>query len=101
MVILVRLRFHLRTVPIRLTVITVLAALAAGALPAAADAQIAGCPAEAICSRVPVPLDRADPSKGTIRLFVARRPADRHRRGTILSLAGGPGESAVSTFDLT
>jgi pimeloyl-ACP methyl ester carboxylesterase len=48
-----------------------------------------------------VPLDRTDASKGTLQLFVARRPADRKRRGTIISLAGGPGESAVSSFGLT
>lgn len=87
--------------PIRVTVITVLAALAASALPASAGAQLRGCPVGTVCSRVTVPLDRTDPAKGELKLFVARRPAGKRSRGTILSLAGGPGESAVSTFGLT
>jgi pimeloyl-ACP methyl ester carboxylesterase len=38
-----------------------------------------------------VPFDYADPSTGSFELFVARRPADGRRIGTLLVNPGGPG----------
>ena len=49
------------------------------------------------CSKVEVPLDRTGSVPGTVRLQVAHVPAERRpARGTILFLAGGPGESALA-----
>ena len=49
------------------------------------------------CSTVTVPLDRTGAVPGTLNLAVARVPAARRpSRGTILFLAGGPGESALA-----
>lgn len=64
-----------------------------------AGAVAAPCPDLPIgtCSTVRVPLDRTGAVPGTVKLAVARVPADRQpSRGTILFLAGGPGESALS-----
>ncbi len=76
----------------------VLAAWTACALvPAAASA--APCPELPIgtCANVPVPLDRSGAVPGAVNLKVARVPAERQpARGTILFLAGGPGESALA-----
>jgi len=52
------------------------------------------------CGYFSVPLDYAHPERRQIRLFVVERPV-RHARGTILLLAGGPGEASTSVFDLT
>ena len=45
------------------------------------------------CGTLTVPLDHADPAKGTVDLFVKRRPAQRpdQRIGTLLVNPGGPG----------
>jgi pimeloyl-ACP methyl ester carboxylesterase len=53
-----------------------------------------------VCGYVSVPLDYAHPDRRRLRLFVAERPV-QHARGTILLLAGGPGEASTSVFDLT
>jgi len=77
------------------------AAVAALALaPSAASA--APCPELPIghCTKVTVPLDRTGAVPGTVNLAVARVPAARRpARGTILFLAGGPGESALSGLE--
>ena len=64
------------------------------------------------CGTLTVPLDRADPAKGTLRLQVERLPARQSRRGVMVLLAGGPGQagtpispddpvgSAIPGFDL-
>jgi len=54
-----------------------------------------------LCGYVSVPLDYRHPDGRRLRLFVTARPAHRTPRGTILLLAGGPGEDATSVFDLT
>jgi pimeloyl-ACP methyl ester carboxylesterase len=54
-----------------------------------------------LCAYVPVPLDYAHPNGRKLRLFVTARPHTGTPRGTILLLAGGPGEASTSTFDLT
>ncbi|MDO5626798.1 MAG: alpha/beta hydrolase [Mobilicoccus sp.] len=49
------------------------------------------------CAQLEVPLDYADPSKGTTTIDLARRPADSpsRRQGVIMVNPGGPGGSAV------
>ena len=51
------------------------------------------------CSTVDVPLDRSGAVPGTVRLAVRRVPARQGpSRGTVMFLAGGPGESALSAL---
>jgi pimeloyl-ACP methyl ester carboxylesterase len=83
--------------------------LAAGvALSAAAALAFAAPPAGALtftrcadgtsfrCARVAVPLDRSGAVPGTVNLFVERRPPTTGAaRGTVLALAGGPGQAAT------
>lgn len=69
-------------------------------VPPAASAAV--CPEVPVgqCSTVTVPLDRTGAVPGTVKLAVARVPAARQpSRGTILFLAGGPGESALSGLE--
>ncbi len=49
------------------------------------------------CAVLPVPLDEADPSRGTVDLALTRRPAEDpdRRTGSLLVNPGGPGASAV------
>ena len=48
------------------------------------------------CAHVAVPLDRTGGVPGTVNLLVERRPATRGpARGTVLALAGGPGQAAA------
>ncbi len=68
------------------------------ALPPSA-ASAAPCPDLPIgtCARVTVPLDRSGAVPGRVHLQVAQVPSERQpSRGTILFLAGGPGESALA-----
>src|SRR5689334_7990726 len=53
------------------------------------------CPAPATCSRLSVPLDRSGRTPGTLPLAYARIPATGPRTGTLVVLAGGPGQAAV------
>jgi pimeloyl-ACP methyl ester carboxylesterase len=46
------------------------------------------------CATLQVPLDHADPAKGTLSLAVQRRKASGTSKGVIIMLAGGPGQSA-------
>ncbi|HKG40369.1 MAG TPA: alpha/beta fold hydrolase [Conexibacter sp.] len=49
------------------------------------------------CGRLTVPLDRAGAVAGTVRLHVAVLPPKRSPvRGTIIALAGGPGQAATN-----
>jgi len=54
------------------------------------------------CATLQVPLDHADPTKGTLSLAVQRRKASGTSKGVIIMLAGGPGQSAgtLSSSDL-
>ena len=54
-----------------------------------------------LCGFVSVPLDYARPRGKKLRLFVTAQPPKDNPRGTILLLAGGPGEASTSVFDLT
>ena len=58
-------------------------------------------PAGVLCRHVSVPLDYANPEGGSVRLFVTRTPAAGVSKGTILLLAGGPGEASAQAFTLS
>jgi pimeloyl-ACP methyl ester carboxylesterase len=62
------------------------------AAPAAAAPE---CPAGARCGAIRVPVDRAGTVPGTFPVSWALLPATGPRQGTIVFLAGGPGESAI------
>jgi pimeloyl-ACP methyl ester carboxylesterase len=53
-----------------------------------------GAPAPVECAWLTVPLDRADPDARTIRLPLSRLRASHqeHRVGTLVTIAGGPGQ---------
>jgi pimeloyl-ACP methyl ester carboxylesterase len=58
-------------------------------------------PAGVLCRYVSVPLDYSNPTRGSVRLFVTKARSDGASKGTILLLAGGPGEASAQTFPLT
>ena len=87
-------------------------AFSAGAV-AAADASgaaisFSGCSAKqnlamasgVQCGTLDVPLSRQDPSLGTVALAVQRVPASAPQVGTIVLLAGGPGQAALLPFEV-
>jgi pimeloyl-ACP methyl ester carboxylesterase len=51
------------------------------------------------CATLIVPFDRGDPSIGQLALAVQRVPASAPRVGTIVLLAGGPGQAAIPPFE--
>jgi pimeloyl-ACP methyl ester carboxylesterase len=70
------------------------------AVPAAGSA--AACPKGARCSVIQVPLDHSGATPGAIPLAYAVMPATGTSIGTIVILAGGPGQSAIPlTRDVT
>jgi pimeloyl-ACP methyl ester carboxylesterase len=78
-----------------------LVALLAGS---AAAAPTRACPTrfsgDIRCLRVSVPLDRGGTLPGTIRLRVRIEPPElEHASGTILALAGGPGQAAAPLLE--
>ena len=83
-----------------------LAALAAALLwapsPASAAPRFAPCPdlPGARCATLPVPLDRSGALPGRVGLRVARLAPDGPRRGVVVALSGGPGQSAVADASL-
>src|SRR4051812_4442511 len=96
------------TIPGRMVGALVAAAAALG--PATAVGQIA-TPApcssdagpDAVCGTVAVPLDRVDPSRGTIAIaYELHRHMDRSKPslGTIVTSIGGPGGSNIAARDL-
>ena len=81
----------------RLAVALAAAGSALAVSPAAASAKPCQELPIGTCATVTVPLDRGGTVPGAVNLKVARVPAARQpSRGTILFLAGGPGESALS-----
>jgi len=71
-----------------------LASIAALALHSG-SAAAAACPKGASCGSVSVPLDHAGTVLGTLSVHYARVPATSTRTGTLVFLAGGPGQSAI------
>jgi pimeloyl-ACP methyl ester carboxylesterase len=67
------------------------------AAPAEAGPRFKPCGAFGFeCARVSVPLDRSGALPGRVSLFVKRiRARERPRRGALVVLAGGPGQSAA------
>ena len=53
-----------------------------------------------LCRYLSVPLDSSGATPGRVRLFVTKRPAQIPSRGTILLLAGGPGEASAQILDV-
>ncbi len=51
------------------------------------------------CATLNVPLDREDPSNGSVSLAVQRIAASGPQVGTIVLLAGGPGQPALPAFE--
>ena len=70
----------------------VLFALMFAVLPSLAEAA---CPRGAQCGRVTVPLDHTGATPGTLSIAYALVPATGARTGTIVFLAGGPGQAAL------
>ena len=77
-----------------------------------ADAQpapltFASCPPGQVTARAPglqcaaldVPFERGNPAAGSVALAVQRVPASAPRVGTIVLLAGGPGQPALPAFE--
>ena len=78
----------------------ILVAVGLTALPATpAEAQLTFKPcvrgSEVECSSLPVPIDRAGAVPGTLNLHVERLKARGARTGALITLAGGPGQSAT------
>ncbi len=61
----------------------------------AAPARAADCPTGATCGSVTVPLDHSGATPGTLGVAYARLPATGTRTGTLVFLAGGPGQAAI------
>jgi pimeloyl-ACP methyl ester carboxylesterase len=80
----------------------VAAALATGAASADVLTRCSGAPADrALCGRVNVPLDRDGVLPGIVALRVKALPPSGGgpAAGTVLALAGGPGQAAVPLLD--
>jgi pimeloyl-ACP methyl ester carboxylesterase len=71
------------------------AALVAGVLALTPAVASAACPAVAQCATLTVPLDHSGAAPGTLSLAYAKVPATGTRTGTLVFLAGGPGQSAI------
>jgi pimeloyl-ACP methyl ester carboxylesterase len=86
------------------TSLAIAAVLLVLAAPAAADVPFGPCPSDGLpsaggqCATVTVPLDRAGAVPGTIDVGLERLPAHGASRGTLLALAGGPGDAASAFF---
>lgn len=91
---------HTRAVTRLRLIIAVAVSVAASVLAGPASAapiafsKCSGRPAVQ-CGTLVVPLDRADPAKGTLSLHVERLPARTARTGTLVLLAGGPGQAGT------
>ena len=82
----------------RVAVIFVAVALTAWpATPADAALTFKPCVrgSEIECGELPVPIDRAGAVPGTVKLHVERLKARGARKGALITLAGGPGQSAT------
>lgn len=84
-----------------------IALVCAGALwcsPASARAaswlRVCGDHGQLRCGRVSVPLDPSGRVPGQVRLFVKRFSPVEHPSGTVIALAGGPGQSSIQILPL-
>ena len=79
----------------------VVGACLAGPGSASAAIPLTPCKTEGVqCGTVVVPLDRSGRVGGTISLHVEVLPAEGASRGTMLLVAGGPGQGSAGSFDL-
>jgi pimeloyl-ACP methyl ester carboxylesterase len=62
-------------------------------------AQVAAAAPGLECATLQVPISRVDPSLGTVALAVQRMAPSAPQAGTILLLAGGPGQAALPPFE--
>ncbi len=92
--------------PITQLAATGLAIVAIGAAAGAASAQglaFRACKDDPTtgCATLTVPLDHADPSKGTLDLAVQRRRGSGATKGVFVMLSGGPGQASlpISPYD--
>ena len=76
-----------------------LLALAATLLLAPTARAAGGCPQGATCGTVTVPLDHTGGTPGILRIAYSRVPATGTRTGTLVLLAGGPGQAAIPFTD--
>ena len=81
-------------------VAAVIAVLGGPGTPAAQGAVLKRCAPKSplLCGRVSVPVDRAGAVPGRVSLAVRLLPAPQRRLGTVLFLAGGPGQAAIPTI---
>lgn len=83
----------------RLVVLAVLALGVALVSPLSAGARVRwhGCATAPgfQCAVLRVPLDRSHHVRGTIALHIARQAGGSRRRGVLIALSGGPGQSAI------
>jgi pimeloyl-ACP methyl ester carboxylesterase len=65
----------------------------------AATLEFCGSAGERPCATLTVPLDRSGTVPGTIRLRIERQRASQPARPPLFLIAGGPGQSAIESFD--
>lgn len=67
--------------------------------PSAAGAKPSRCAVpgaeDFVCAKISVPLDREGIREGRLSLRYAVEPASRRKRGVLIALSGGPGQSSV------
>jgi pimeloyl-ACP methyl ester carboxylesterase len=83
-------------------VATLVAAVAGAGNAGAATTAFVPCHGASgvLCTTVTVPLDRSGAVPGTIPISVEELPARGTPRGTMMLLAGGPGQASALAFDL-
>ncbi len=84
--------------PRAVALIALFACAATLAPPAAASTPFAACRTGFECATVTVPIDRTNVVPGTLDLHVERAVSGSVPTGTLLFLAGGPGQAALSVF---
>jgi len=87
-----------------LATLSAVVSAAAGAAPAAAELSFGSCPessrqARWECATLRVPLDHSRPAGARVGLRVQRLRQSGPRAGTLVLLAGGPGQSATAVGD--
>lgn len=73
------------------------ALVAVAGAPAVAGTTWEPCGDNAFCTTVTVPVDWAEPGGDRFGMAVARHPATREKRGTVVYLPAGPGSSGVDS----
>jgi len=88
-------------VPRALLVIALVLGAAVAVPGASAAGPLAPCAPNGLeCGTLTVPLDYSGATPGQLSLYVEELPASGTPRGTMMLLAGGPGQASAETFDL-